>query len=160
MLLLRLISRPSVTPHARPFCRISNPVEALGLPLREARMRRFMASVAFATILGCAGNPVRSMSAPAPTGALECTIRTMAGLGYTPVRGGINDGYVTFERTYNSGLLGRNLMRATVTATQAGEQLRVTVVSYDEKGRAKGANSETLGHAEAMMASCGHPQHG
>lgn len=123
-------------------------------------MRKLVAMAVVASVAACAGNPVRSMAAPAPAGSLDCTMRIMSGLGYTPVRGGVNDGFVVYERTYNTGMLGRDLMRATVTATQAGDQLRVTAVAYDEKGRPKGSNSETLGHAEAMMSSCASPQHG
>jgi hypothetical protein len=108
----------------------------------------------------CAGNPVRSIAAPAPASALRCSMQIMSALGYTPVRGGVNEGYIVYERTYTEGLMGRHTRRANVTATQAGDQFRVATVAIDEANKQMKANSETVGHAEAMISSCAHVEAG
>lgn len=123
-------------------------------------MRKLVAVAAVASLAACGSNPVRSMSAPAPATALDCSLRMMSGLGYTPVRGGVSDGYIVFDRTYTQGMLGQDRTRAVITVTQAGDQLRVTAVGHDEKDRQIRVNQETMGHAEAMMSSCTNVQTG
>jgi hypothetical protein len=129
---------------------------------RGTRMIRMRIAGMGALLLAgaCAGNPVRSIAAPAPADALSCSMRIMSGLGYTPIRGGVNDGYIVYERTYTEGLMGRHTRRGHVTATLAGDQLRVSTVGVDEKDKQMKASSETVGHAEAMISSCAHVQSG
>ena len=105
----------------------------------------------------CGGSPVRSYSAPAPQGALECSLRTMAGLGYTPTAGGVSDGYIRFARTMQRGLLGRDTHTDAITVTSAMNQLRITVVGMNEKNEQTKATDEATGHAQAIISGCSNP---
>jgi len=105
----------------------------------------------------CGGNPVRSYSSPAPQGALECSLRTMAGLGYTPIAGGVSDGYIRFGRTTKRGLLGRDTHTDAVTVTNAMNQLRITVVGFKENNEQTKATDEANAHAQAIISGCSNP---
>ncbi|HEX8362919.1 MAG TPA: hypothetical protein VF613_22540 [Longimicrobium sp.] len=119
----------------------------------------------------CASGPVsRVYSSPAPATALECSLRTMAGLGYNPVQGGVSDGYIKFDRRTNvstgaamgSMLPGvrRPADGSFVTVTSAAGSMRVAVTSYRLDGstpKEDKPSAEAMGHAEAIVATCGNP---
>lgn len=115
----------------------------------------------------CGGNPTRSYSSPAPANALDCALKTMAGLGYNPVQGGVADGYIKFERRTGAsagasaaGMLpgvGSPRVGDFITVTNAGSTLRITMVGFKGDGSATGGSAEAEGHVQAIIAGCGNP---
>jgi|GEM_PF-5162904 len=133
-------------------------------------MRKFVPVLAAVILAGCASNAPRVYSSPAQAGALECALRTMAGLGYNPIQGGISDGYIKFDRFRgtNTGQraaavipgVGRPTDGDYVLVSHAANTLRISVSAYkmvDGATRTFGPSSEALGHAEALSATCSHP---
>lgn len=130
-------------------------------------MLSLRATIACTALAACAGNPARSYAAPAPAGALDCSLRTMAGVGYTPVAGGVRDGYIKFDKRDGAGF-GRSMATAIpgvgaprvgdfVTVTEAGTQLRINVVGYKADGSATKPGDEAMGHAQAIISGCANP---
>lgn len=121
--------------------------------------KTFLVTAAVLPLLAaaCGGSPVQSYSAPAPQGALECSLRTMAGLGYTPTAGGVSDGYIRFARTFQRGMLGRSTHTDAITVTSAMNQLRITVVGVNKDNKQTKASDEATGHAQAIMSGCSNP---
>jgi hypothetical protein len=128
----------------------------------------FVAVAAAVAFSACAGNPARMYSAPAPANALACALRTTAGLGYTPIAGGVNDGYIRLARKSDSNLGGavaaamipgrRNPAAFDhITVTGAGETLRISAVGVDSKEKPTNPSSESDGHVQAIIAGCGTP---
>ena len=122
----------------------------------------------------CAGNPARSYVAPAPEGALACALRTTAGLGYSPVGGGVADGYIKLTRparytegeraqevgtrVMTLGLKGSNrTVEDQLTITGAGQTLRINSVGVDEQGKPAKASAQADGHVQAIIAGCALP---
>lgn len=133
-------------------------------------MNRTALSVAAAclAVAACAGNPARSYSAPAPANALSCALRTTAGLGYTPIAGGVNDGYIKLERKSDRNLggavaaamvPGRRKPAAMdhITVTGAGETLRINAVGMTSDNKPTNPSTESDGHVQAIISSCGNP---
>ncbi|HEY0017164.1 MAG TPA: hypothetical protein VGC13_12720 [Longimicrobium sp.] len=133
-------------------------------------MRIFIPVLAAAMLAGCASNAPRVYSSPAPAGALECALRTMAGLGYNPIQGGVADGYVKFDRFRgtNTGQraaaiipgVGRPTDGDYILVAHAANTLRISVSAYkmvNGSTRTFGPSSEALGHAEALAATCAPP---
>jgi hypothetical protein len=115
-------------------------------------------AAALPLLAACGGSIVRSYAAPAPADALDCSLRTMAGLGYTPIAGGKNDGYIRFARAYQTGMIRKSTRYDHITVTSAGSQLRITVAGVDEDNKAIKGTEEALGHAQAIISGCGTPQ--
>jgi hypothetical protein len=134
-------------------------------------MRIFVPVLAAAvTLAGCASNSARVYSSPAQPGALDCALRTMAGLGYNPIQGGISDGYIKFDRFRgtNTGQraaavipgVGRPTDGDYIVVAHAANTLRISVSAYkmvDGTTRTFGPSGEALGHAEALAATCANP---
>ena len=133
-------------------------------------MRKFVPVLAAVVLAGCASNAPRVYSSPAQPGALECAMRTMAGLGYNPIQGGISDGYIKFDRFRgtNTGQraaavipgVGRPTDGDYVLVAHAANTLRISVSAYkmvDGTTRTFGPSGEALGHAEALAATCANP---
>jgi hypothetical protein len=134
------------------------------------RIRRIAPVLAATLLAGCASNAPRVYSSPAQAGALECALRTMAGLGYNPIQGGVADGYIKFDRFRgtNTGQraaaalpgVGRPTDGDYILVSHAANTLRISVSAYkmvDGSSRTFGPSSEALGHAEALSATCGNP---
>jgi hypothetical protein len=123
-------------------------------------MRRTALSVLMVVPMfaACGGSMVRSYAAPAPADALDCSLRTMAGLGYTPIAGGKADGYIRFARSYERGMISKRTLYDHITVTSAGNQLRITAVGVDDKNKQIKATEEGLGHAQAIISGCSNPQ--
>ena len=109
-------------------------------------------------LAACGGSTVRSYAAPATADALDCSLRTMAGLGYTPIAGGKADGYIRFARSYETGMIRKTTMYDHITVTSAGDQLRITAVGMNQDNKQIKATSEALGHAQAIISGCSNPQ--
>jgi hypothetical protein len=138
--------------------------------MEQHYMRIFVPVLAAVLFTGCASNAARVYSSPAQPGALDCALRTMAGLGYNPIQGGISDGYIKFDRFRgtNTGQraaaaipgVGRPTDGDYIVVSQAGGTLRIAVSAYkmvDGTTRTYGPSSESLGHAEALAATCATP---
>jgi hypothetical protein len=138
--------------------------------MEQHDMRKFVPILAAVLFAGCASNAARVYSSPAQPGALECALRTMAGLGYNPIQGGISDGYIKFERFRgtNTGQraaavipgVGRPTDGDYILVSEAANTLRISVSAYKMvhgTTRTYGPSSEALGHAEAMAATCANP---
>lgn len=121
-------------------------------------MRREFAVLLVLVVPAC--SPIRTIAAPAPAGALDCSLRTLTGLDYTPTRGGVQDGYIVLERVRAGGFLGVDQITERITVTEANRQLRLTVVGVQEKGRQQQPHRSTRSHAEAVLAGCANPQTG
>lgn len=133
-------------------------------------MRIFVPVLAAAVLAGCASNAARVYSSPAQPGALDCALRTMAGLGYNPIQGGVADGYIKFDRFRgtNTGQraaavipgVGRPTDGDYILVAHAANTLRISVSAYkmvNGTTRTYGPSSEALGHAEALTATCANP---
>lgn len=134
-------------------------------------MRKFVPVLAAVVLFtGCASNAARVYSSPAQPGALDCALRTMAGLGYNPIQGGVSDGYIKFDRFRgtNTGQraaaaipgVGRPTDGDYIVVSQAAGTLRIAVSAYkmvDGATRTYGPSSEALSHAEALAATCANP---
>jgi hypothetical protein len=134
------------------------------------KMSKFVPVLAAVMLAGCASNAARVYSAPAQAGALDCALRTMAGLGYNPIQGGISDGYIKFDRFRgtNTGQraaavipgVGRPTDGDYILVSHAANTLRISVSAYkmvDGTTRSFGPSGEALGHAEALSATCANP---
>lgn len=123
--------------------------------------------LAGAVLVGACGNPARSYNVPAPAGALDCALRVMGPLGYSPVAGGTSSGFIKFNRRVGrtvAGTLGAMIpgrgnqrMGDFVTITGAGQTLQIVVVGYDGAGNPVKPSDEALGHAQAVVSACGNP---
>ena len=133
-------------------------------------MRRLLIIATCGALAACASNSPRVISAPAQVGALDCAMRTMAGLGYNPIQGGVADGYIKFDRFRgtNTGQraaaaipgVGRPTDGDYVTVSTAANTFRVSVSAYKMiKGatRTYGPSSEAVGHGEMLVATCANP---
>ena len=131
-------------------------------------MRRILLpSLALVVVTACSSNPVRTFSGPAPAGSLACALRQGSEFGYTPVRGGVSDGYVVLERTRENDI-GRALAvlpgvrRPTdgdeMTIAQTASGLRVSVNSYYLRHgvdrRKEKPSGESIGHAQQIISNC------
>ncbi|HEU4884117.1 MAG TPA: hypothetical protein VFT45_17780 [Longimicrobium sp.] len=133
-------------------------------------MRKFVPVLAAALFTACASNAAHVYTSPAQPGALECALRTMAGLGYNPIQGGVADGYIKFDRFRgtNTGQraaavipgVGRPTDGDYIVVAHVANTLRVSVSAYkmvDGATRTFGPSGEALGHAETLTATCANP---
>jgi hypothetical protein len=136
----------------------------------NTEMRKFIPVLTAVMLAGCASNAARVYSSPAQPGALECALRTLAGLGYDPIQGGVADGYIKFDRFRgtNTGQraaavipgVGRPTDGDYILVAHAANTLRISVSAYkmvNGTSRTFGPSSEALGHAEAVAATCAYP---
>lgn len=133
-------------------------------------MKKLLAVVVLGSAVACGGSPVRTFSAPAPEGGLACALRAANELGYTPTRGGVNDGYVLVEKPRENDM-GRVLStlpgvrRPTdgheINITQTTSGLRVAVYSYYQRQgydrRQEKPSGEATEHAQSILTTCGSP---
>jgi hypothetical protein len=138
------------------------------------KSRLLAAAITLPLLVSCAGNPARSYVAPAPENALSCALRTTAGLGYTPIAGGVSDGYIKVARKVaftgadaaqevgmrvaTLGLKGANRTEYDhLTITGAGAALRITAVGINGKNKPTRPSQVTDGHVQAIISGCGLP---
>lgn len=139
-------------------------------------MKAPVAVVLVALSVGACASPVRSYVSPSPepATALSCALRTTAGLGYNPVAGGVNDGYIKFQRPVpnTGGEVAKEVgtrvmtlgMKGSVrpvmdylTVTGAGNTLRITTVADGDNGKPVKASAQADGHVQAIIAGCSNP---
>jgi hypothetical protein len=133
-------------------------------------MRKLLMIAACGALAACASNAPHVIAAPAQAGALDCAMRTMAGLGYNPIQGGVADGYIKFDRFRgtNTGQraaaalpgVGRPTDGDYVLVSTAANTFRVSVSAYkmiNGATRTYGPSSEAVGHGEMLVATCANP---
>jgi hypothetical protein len=126
-------------------------------------------------MLGCSATPKPvNFAAPAPAGALDCALRHLSNLGYTPTQGGVADGYIRFQaqvdrsganlatgvgtRIATMGMKGRTYVAQNLlTVTGADRTLRVQAWSMDSNGKITDASDQVRVDAEGLLAGCGLP---
>lgn len=124
-------------------------------------------------LASCAAGP-RTYSAPSISTGLDCALEQTAALGYEPVAGGTNDGYVRVARqaSYTAGdvakeaaarvatlgIKGSNRVTGDfLTITNTSNVLRIVATGRDEQNRATAPSKEAQSHAVSLIAACGRP---
>lgn len=148
-----------------------SPLHATTLPFTFGpimRLALLLPALAALASTACAGNPVRSYTAPAPANALDCALRITAGLGYTPVAGGVNDGFIRLARTTDRNIGGaiasvmvpgrsNPAKEDHITVTNAGTALRITLVGLDSDTKQTKPSDQADGHVQAIISGCANP---
>jgi hypothetical protein len=123
-------------------------------------------------LAACASSPKTfSRPAPTPATALACALRAATDSGFTPVRGGIADGYIVVDRPrgWSKGdvaseaatrylTLGIKGSGRTVgdelTITGAAGSLRVTAAGIDKGGKPVGPSDRGEASAHYVLDAC------
>lgn len=134
-------------------------------------MRKLLAVLALALLTACASARPVAFQAPAPDGALDCALREATELGYYPLDGGKDAGFIKLARPteYSAGDVakeaGTRLMtlglagsnRQTMdhlTLTGAGGILRVQVVGIDEQDKVRDPDAASQERARTVLEAC------
>ena len=103
---------------------------------------------ALAAAAACRSDPIREIAAPAPAGALECSRRVLAGLGYAVDGGDAGGGYLYLQRPPDS------LVAALVTVREGAGELRLSVSTRTDRNRHAPPTDEALRHARSVISAC------
>jgi hypothetical protein len=103
---------------------------------------------ALAAAAACRGNPIREIAAPAPAGALECSRRVLAELGYAVDGGNAAGGFLYLQRPPDS------LVATLVTAEERRGELRLSVSTRTDRNRHAPPTEEALRHARSVISTC------
>jgi hypothetical protein len=124
--------------------------------------------VALSVAAGCGGSPVRTVSGPAPAGALTCALQQAAQLGYRPIRGGVADGYVVLERPRENDAGRVAAIVPGVRSPTDGDELTITQTAnglqiaanayYQRHGfdrRLAKPSRAAIKHSDTILVACG-----
>lgn len=126
----------------------------------------------------CLGKPqYLEVAAPAPASALDCAMRQLTTLGYTPLEGGVSDGYIRFvsvipnsagaaaaeagTRLATFGMKGHTrAVQNVVTVIGAGGTLRLRGGTVYENEKSGEPSATVKADAEGVLAACATPSGG
>jgi hypothetical protein len=111
-----------------------------------ARKTRIAPVAALLALVAC--TPLQ-LEAPAPEGALECALDLGLQMGYEPVAGGTDSGFIRMERKDVGSI------EQTITVTQVRGTMRIRAAGRLDEDEAVGPSGRTREDAERILAECG-----
>ena len=99
-------------------------------------------------LVGLAACTPLQLEAPAPEGALECALDLGLALGYEPMAGGTDSGFIQLRR---NEMLG---MDQTITVTVVRGTLRIQAAGRTDDDETMSPSGQTKEDAERILAEC------
>jgi hypothetical protein len=134
-------------------------------------MRKVVLGLAVLGVSACASARPVAFQGAAPEGALDCALGKATELGYYPLDGGRDAGFIRMARAteytagevaqeatarlLTMGLAGSNRQKSEhITLTGAGGMLRVQLLGFDEQDNPVNPNKAAQDRARGILEAC------